>query len=671
MTKHILLVTDELGLQQVTCEIFRKKGYSWAEVFSSAEAEDSFSRTHPDLLVVDLALPGGSASALVAELRGRDPDLQVVLVTAALETQQGLRRLMEDLSVDVILQRPIHGNELSAQLDRLLTADEGHSSSRIAVGEEYQSRFVQLQRKYRERLFDKLGLVQNGLVEAKAEKTLEALNPVRELVHRVHGTAGSYGYPEVSEAFRNLEHLLDSPEVTSTEWWGSVDSALEDCEKTTAETASGGNREAINVSHVVPETPNILVLDDDEEFREFVCRLGRGSLLNIVPAATADEAHAIADKMPLSAALVDIRLGGEEHAFSIVRSLRDRDELADLPIAFVTVHSEVENRLEAVNTGASLFLSKPVTEERLKGAINYLISLRAERHATVLIIDDDVEFADSVALILESAGLRVVRETDPMNALEALESARPEIVLLDLVMPGLSGFDVCRMIRTNPEWKSLPVLLMTSKLGVDVRVATFEAGADDYLAKPIVPRELLARIRLRLERESFLREHSRRDPVTGLLLRGPFVEELNRQLAAARRAKGKVAVVLLDLDRLKHINDTHGHHTGDRVLARLGSLLLRRLRTEDLRSRWGGDEFALGLAGLTADEAKTILERVAGEFQTTGLDQGSTAGRIRVTFSAGISSFPKDGTDLEALISRADECLYRVKARGGGGVEST
>lgn len=488
--------------------------------------------------------------------------------------------------------------------------------------------------------------------------------------HKIHGTAGSYGFPLLSDEYGRLEAALNDDTAGDEDWWSTVDDALAACDSA-QKALLLPKRQLASDTHTLETTaaPRLLLLDDDPVFCEFAKRVAGEALVEMSVAHTVDEALRIASDNTLAAAMVDIGLNGENDAFALVRDLRDAERHKTLPIAFVTAHTGLDHRLAAVNAGSSLFLEKPISEQRLKASIRYLVSLRAANSPTVLVIDDDDEFIDSLSVVLESAGLKVARESDPSAALSALEQSRPQLVLLDLVMPGLSGFDVCRVIRATPEWKSLPILLMTARLGSEVRVGTFEAGADDYLAKPIVPRELLARIRLRLEREAFIREHNRRDVVTGLLLRGAFVEEVNRRLAAVRREKSGLVVALLDLDRFKQVNDTYGHHAGDEVLARLGSLLLRRLRAEDIRARWGGDEFAIAMEGITPEIAKVILSRVLKEFRDPA-SEGLGKYWGDVSFSAGIAAFPSDGDSVEELLKAADIKLYAVKRAGRADVST-
>jgi diguanylate cyclase (GGDEF)-like protein len=184
-----------------------------------------------------------------------------------------------------------------------------------------------------------------------------------------------------------------------------------------------------------------------------------------------------------------------------------------------------------------------------------------------------------------------------------------------------------------------------------------------------VREELRARVQSRLERARLQRERAERDALTGLLLRRPFLESLRARLAEAQRVEKSLALGFLDVDRFKKVNDTHGHLAGDRVLMQMGRLLSARFRKEDLRCRWGGEEFVVALMGATARGARDILARTAAELAQVDFE-GDKGERFRVTFSAGLAVMPQDGTDVETLLRLADERLYRAKAQGGNRIET-
>jgi diguanylate cyclase (GGDEF)-like protein len=204
---------------------------------------------------------------------------------------------------------------------------------------------------------------------------------------------------------------------------------------------------------------------------------------------------------------------------------------------------------------------------------------------------------------------------------------------------------------------------MRAKPKSEAWLAGFEAGADDMLPFDIAPSELLLRLRVRLDRTRVFREQSNRDALTGLLTRRAFTESVSARLAEAQRSRRHLSLCLMDLDRFKSVNDTYGHGVGDKVLSAFGALLGTRFRLQDLRGRWGGEEFLIAFFGEWAESAREILLRVTAEFAKISFD-GGQGRRFSVTVSGGIATYPIDGKGLDELVAAADQRLYAAKLAG-------
>ena len=407
--------------------------------------------------------------------------------------------------------------------------------------------------------------------------------------------------------------------------------------------------------------PHLLVVDADAAVRAQLEELGRDRLLAVVAVATPQEALEFARDGRVDAAIIDGSLGAAGVAFA--HDLRALPGLERVPMAFLSEHADVERRVAAAHAGASLYLPKPVDPYAFGGAVEQMLALGRDEKMRVLVVDDDVDFADCVASVLEPHGIIVRTAPDATHLVETLDDVRPDLVLLDAMLPQVSGWDAIRIMRTMPEWRDVPILFLTGRTDLESRVAAFNAGADDYLAKPLVPEELLARVRVRLDRRRLLRETTERDPLTRCMSRGALLDALASRLSEARRHERVLSVALIDVDRFKRVNDAYGHLVGDHVLMALGRLLTARFRLEDLRGRWGGEEFVIAFPNEPAATAGSVLSRVLEEFRRMPF-HSETGEPFFVTFSAGISSFPVDGLTVDALIRAADRRLYRAK-RGG------
>lgn len=287
----------------------------------------------------------------------------------------------------------------------------------------------------------------------------------------------------------------------------------------------------------------------------------------------------------------------------------------------------------------------------------------------VLVIDDDSFSAGLIDTCLRSAGFMSSTCTDPERALAVINSELPDLIILDVVMPKLDGFDLCRRVRAHPALAFTPIIFVTRKGDVEQRVRGLEVGGNDYIAKPFEPQELIARVRSHLQRLAALREVAIRDGLTRCYNHKYFKVRLQQEIARAQRYKTALTVGMIDVDHFKQVNDSYGHIAGDAVLARLSEIVVASVRSTDVVGRYGGEEFGLLLVQAGAEEAKIITnrlrERVARQrFPLPELtSQQAADSEIPVTVSIGVAQLvPED--DLETLLHRADQALYEAKAGG-------
>lgn len=348
---------------------------------------------------------------------------------------------------------------------------------------------------------------------------------------------------------------------------------------------------------------------------------------------------------------------------SLVRNLRR--EIGDsLPVAYVTSAQQVSDRLEGVHAGVSLYLNETAGVDAVTQALRQLQTLGTNRTARILVIDDDeAMIADMITEELAVGNFEVSCLTSPLRALELLAGVQTDLVVIHVDMQGLGGIELCRTLRALPEWQTLPIILVAHQQEDELRIAAYKAGADDYLDLSGAQGTLRACIEGRLERSRVAQDRADRDGLTGLLIRRAFNEALLGQMASAKRRGSTVAVCLIDLDHFKSINDTYGHIAGDRVLSALGRLLSSSFRVEDLRGRWGGEEFVVAFSDESAESAKAILERARREFVRFYFD-GEHDERFQATFSAGVSCYPEAGESIEEVFKVADRRLYAVKEAG-------
>jgi len=291
--------------------------------------------------------------------------------------------------------------------------------------------------------------------------------------------------------------------------------------------------------------------------------------------------------------------------------------------------------------------------------------------STILIVDDEIVSRYTVEALLSSEGYELVFAESGEEALEKAVELVPDLMLLDVMMPGMNGFEVCQLLRANPRLAELPVVMVTALDDRESRIKGIEAGADDFMSKPFDRAELRARIRTitRLNRYRRLVETEEKlaylanyDPLTSLPNRNLLMERMRQTLGRASRNQQGVAVLVLDLDGFQMINDSLGHEVGDKMLQEVASRLTNTVSVGATVARLSGDEFVI------MEEANDPVKQVSDIAQRV-LDAISkfmmlNQHEIVITASLGISVFPSDGEEPSGLLKNANIALSRAKAEG-------
>jgi diguanylate cyclase (GGDEF)-like protein len=298
--------------------------------------------------------------------------------------------------------------------------------------------------------------------------------------------------------------------------------------------------------------------------------------------------------------------------------------------------------------------------------------------ATILLVEDDKLQAEITKDYLVKYGYRVLIAVDGKSAIKTLSSQNVDLVLLDVVLPDISGYDVCRWIKVNDSTRFLPVIMLTIKGSTKDKVEGLRIGADDYLPKPYNEIELNARIyaslRVKSLRDELIRKNQQleevltklekiaiTDPLTGLFNRRYFESVIEKEFNKTVRYKTPTSCLVIDIDYFKRINDNYGHRKGDEVLKEIARLIKDCLRKVDTIARWGGEEFVILMPGTDSQKAYVAAERIKDT-----IEKNSFSGiNEKITISIGISSIPSEYIDsAEKFIDTADNALYEAKAKG-------
>jgi diguanylate cyclase (GGDEF)-like protein len=288
----------------------------------------------------------------------------------------------------------------------------------------------------------------------------------------------------------------------------------------------------------------------------------------------------------------------------------------------------------------------------------------------LLVADDEPDARDVLAQVLEPE-YDVVAAADGQQAVDLARAERPDVVLLDLNMPRLDGFQALERLRADPSTTDIPVIFVSARSDDAVKVRSLDLGAVDYLQKPFSERELRARVErtLRMSRSQLaLRELAQTDALTGLANLRAFRARVEEEVKRARRYRTPLTAVMIDMDQLKPVNDQLGHGAGDRAIAAVAAVLREELRETDFGARYGGDEFVILLPHTGAEEGRVFAERACARLHETVLELGGRHVPLGASFGVACLSGGEEEDGAEGLVRAADDALYAAKRAGRGRV---
>lgn len=317
--------------------------------------------------------------------------------------------------------------------------------------------------------------------------------------------------------------------------------------------------------------------------------------------------------------------------------------------------------------------------------------------AKILVVDDNQDILYVVSLVLSRDHHQLITASSGSEGLTAAFNEKPDVILLDIHMPQMDGFEVCHRLKSDPETAGIPLIFLTAKYkDSDTLAKGLQLGADDYIVKPFSNAELRARVNVMVrlkeqmdqlnlknnqlknlnqvlenknselvETKKILEELAITDSLTQLYNRRYFSERLHEEFMYSLRYKHTIAIVLLDIDFFKKVNDTYGHRCGDEVLIQVAAILRKNVRKREIAARYGGEEFVVGISGEGASGAYALAERIRTDIMSASFSYDGQ--EIRVTVSIGVGIYPDicDTTpELDQLLKEVDAALYHAKANG-------
>lgn len=290
----------------------------------------------------------------------------------------------------------------------------------------------------------------------------------------------------------------------------------------------------------------------------------------------------------------------------------------------------------------------------------------------ILVVDDNLNNVRLLTDILEDENFTVYTADNGAAVLAMVHKLKPDVILLDIMMPGLDGFEVCKLLKNDFDSKDIPVIMVTAKTeGIDIK-KSLEMGAFDYIKKPIDEIEVIARVQSAIwfkQTQDKLKEMAMKDGLTGLYNHALLIELFEKEIDKQQRNNGSISFAMIDIDDFKKINDTYGHISGDTVLKELSNILMSSVRGGDIVGRYGGEEFSIVFPGIDEQNAFQLCERIRKEVEDFNFEIGIET--VKITISIGINFNELKGIiNKREIIQKADEALYRAKHNGRNRVEN-
>ncbi|MBT5497968.1 MAG: diguanylate cyclase [Alphaproteobacteria bacterium] len=502
---------------------------------------------------------------------------------------------------------------------------------------------------------------------ASEDEMARAVDTLQALSHKLTGSAGTFGFAAISDASRKLERKsgnLKEAKLTPADCRELLDlladvaAIVENRDREPEEVADVERPDVTeNESPRLDEELAVLYFGEPKDAEgglaarllEFGFRLRHQTRHDVKCELGADD---------FAAVIVDLDSSEWQDA-----STEALAEISALSMGAIALSNDTtfERRLGAVRSGFQNFLASPADVTSIVDAIDRNISEREPDPYRVLIVDDDLSVAKYVEVVLGAAGMITTSVTDPFAVMDAIREFCPELILLDLNMPGCSGAELASVIRQEDSLSSVSIVFLSSESDPSLQIAAMHTGGDDFLPKALRAEHLVSAVEARAKRFRQIRSMLVSDSLTGLLNHTATKHQIETEISRAKREKSLFSLVFIDIDHFKAVNDTYGHGLGDQVIRSLALLLKQRFRSTDVIGRLGGEEFGVVLSGTGRDDAERIVNEVRETFAAMQFE--AEDGRFSSSFSAGVSTYP-EWEMVKSLCDAADQALYTAKDTG-------
>ncbi|MBY0550602.1 MAG: response regulator [Candidatus Obscuribacterales bacterium] len=538
--------------------------------------------------------------------------------------------------------------------------------------QDWQDRFTALKNQFISRSVERIGSLAL-LIESLSQKPneLALLKDVRQQFHWFAGSGGIYGFESVTRLGLQGEDICDhlireNKPATATEcdqllrFVVAMRSSIEG-------NASSGSAEPAAES--MPQSPGRSATPSPSYFlivephpipvhsflREFEEKGLRTEIVRSVASGHERIMTRLPDAMIISVPMPD---GNAYELAELVRSLPGGERP---PIVAVSQQGGFLDKVQAIRSGVDAFFEHPLDDAAVSKKLRHLLDRDKPEMYKILSVEDDPDQAAFIKLTLESAGYSVVSLQDPTKFEETFLQFEPDLVLLDVMLGAMTGFELAQYIRQQDRYAALPVVFLTTENALEMHVKSARIGGDDHLLKPIAPQLLAAAVAGRLEKARVLKKLIERDVLSGCLTHGSFMDQSSEAIAPDSH-RFSMTLLLFDIDSLHVINDRFGYAAGDKVIGSIGPALHKAFRNCPLIGRISGDRFALVLENLDEMQVERLARQVIDDF--CAVQHYARGSEFRATISGAFVPHQAE-MDMRDWVAAAEGVLKKAKEQGG------
>ncbi|HEY9719192.1 MAG TPA: response regulator [Trichormus sp.] len=712
-TCSILLLDDESLFRQTIARMLEKAGYNAIEARTAKEATALVADKKPELMIVDYRLPGINGMVWLEHMRRLGVAVPVVFLSQTWLDAKTFHTLRSALGVSLILQKPVVPELFMQQIENVLpprpevkpqpkpqtTADmttsrkmkartrqnagtaisaAADSASKSALHGPAQTLMQQVVEKTDQESLEKLRVLQEKLVSLhevslgraqylnvlplRVDELKQALSrfteqpengilaqEARQFANRMRTAAGSFVLRTISEAAGRIEDslmALDSEDESSWDiLWEEITRSLDEIVETVPLAGSATPSIAsTSLQH------KILLIGDARRFAVEAAALSQSGIADAIMADSAAAAQRRLKTSNVDGIVIDFGMDNSDEILSFICDMRLHAAPRAVPVALIGQHAGALQRYEQLYIGSSLTLDSGV--DRLSACTRYLLQLSAAQNSRVLVVDADEAVTAQVSGVLSEQGINMFVLNDPLRILSEIENCHPDAILLSVDMPGMSGYDLFRLLRASDRLQKTPILMLPTSSSANARAAAYLAGADDFVIKPIVRDELVRRVMTQLQ----LRETDGADAADyqhgSVLPRRTFIQKV----AELHGQKGPISLALMGIKKFDVVGFRHGLQAQESATELAARILRSRFRYQDIRGRWSESVFAVAFPGETSEVAGAAVSLMCDEYARFEIPSGKSK-TFHSAMSFGFSVQDCATLDAQKLIEAAHRNL--------------